>query len=155
MDSEIIAIVFDRSGEAHRVYEAAGSLRRSGLLGLENATIVTKGRSGKVRFRQEWEIPPTPEAHDRDLLTLLSHLIFGILPQDTTHTAIAAGLDERFLGQVAEAMGNESSALLFLVDPDSVSDAEELMGALKLFRGRIYRTTLPAAVVVALLQGGT
>jgi uncharacterized membrane protein len=150
MYSEIIVIVFDHQGEARRIYDAAGSLRRSGLLALENATIVTKNRAGRVRFQQEWEVPPAPDSRDLDLLTFLTQLVFGVLPQDKVRAAIRVGLDERFLEQVAGAMSNESSALFFLVRPDSVSDAEELMEALKLFRGRIYRTTLPTEVVTAL-----
>jgi uncharacterized membrane protein len=153
MPNELLVFTFERSAEARRVYDALRAMRRSALLALEQAVIVTKDRAGKVMLYQEQELPAVAGATERDLLRNLAGLVFGVPSEGIVCTLAQAGLDERFLEQLARDMGNDSSALLFLVPPDNIADVDELSKALTLFTGKMHRTILSPEAEAALLNG--
>lgn len=152
MPNELLVFTFEHSTEAHRVYDALRVMRRSALLALEKAVIVTKDRAGKVRLHQELELPAVAGATERDLLSNLAGLVFGVPSEGVVRTLAQAGLDERFLEQVIRATGNDSSALLFLLHPDNTGDVDELRKALTLFTGKMHRTMLSPEAKAALLN---
>jgi uncharacterized membrane protein len=154
MHSELIVVTFAGEGEARRVYDALRAMRRSPLFGLENTLIVTRDRAGKLKLRHDWELPEAGRGRDHDLLSNLAGLIFTSSPDRAVGTLGKAGLEQRLLEQVARSVGSDASALFFLVPPGGVSDADVLLGALRLFKGRVHRTTLPPAAEAALLELG-
>lgn len=153
MPNELLIYTFEHSTEAHRVYNALWAMRRSALLALEQALIVTKDKAGKVRLYQEQELPAVAGATERDLLRNLAGLVFGVPSEGVVRTLAQTGVDERFLEQVAQAMGNDSSALLFLVRPGDIGDVDELRKALALFPGKMHRTMLSPEAEAVLLNG--
>ena len=56
------------------------------------------------------------------------------------------------LENIAKVLGDDSSALLFLVHPDGVQDTVELLSALTLFKGKIHRTTLLPQVEASIIS---
>lgn len=146
MHSDLVVMTFDCEGEAHRVREALQATRRSSLLAPENAAIVTKDRAGRAKLDHEWEMGDGWQGNDLNLLNKIARMTCNLPPEKVLHALAKAGLETRFLENIAGALGNDSSALLFLVRPDGVPDADELLGALALFKGKLHRTTLSPQV---------
>ncbi len=152
MHSDLIVVTFDEEEEAQKVYDALQRMRKSQLLALENAAVVSKDSAGKVRSYGPRELTVPPEATGDDLLDLLADLIFGTPPERRVRGLVEAGLDEGFLQEVGRAMGGRSSALLFLVRYDSMGDTDELLSALALFKGKVHQTTLSPEAEAAMLR---
>ena len=150
MHNDLIVMTFDREEEAQIVYDSLRSMRKSPLLGLENTAMVTVDSSGSATFHQERKLPGDSEATGGDVLSLMADLIFGDPPEETLRTLTEEGFDERFVEKLARTMGVNSSALLFLVDYNSMSDTSELLSILALFRGKIHQTTLSSEAKAAL-----
>jgi uncharacterized membrane protein len=152
MHNDLIVMTFDREEGARRIYDSLQSMRKSPLLGLEDAAMVTVDSTGSVTFHQKRKLPVAEGATGGDLLSLIADLIFGDVPKEVVRALANGGLDDRFLANVARTMGNNSSALLFLVAYNSMSDTSELLGALALFRGKIHQTTLSSEAKATLLK---
>ena len=153
MRSRLIAMIFEKEGEASRVYEALQRMRGSSLLGLENAAAVTKDGHGNLAVTQKRELSPTGVVQHHDLTSLTIALLFGEPPDDMLQSLARKGFDVRFREQVVRAMANHSSALIILMSQDSQVDRGQLLSILKLFKGKVYETTLPQEVEAALAKG--
>ena len=152
MHNDLIVMTFDREGEAQRVYDSLQSMRKSPLLGLEDAAVVTVDSAGTVNLHQRRKLPAALGTTVSELLGGIADLIFGDPPEEMVRALAKEGLDDRFVEKVARMMGNNSSALLFLVAYNSMGDTGELLGALALFKGKIHQTTLPPDAKAALLK---
>jgi uncharacterized membrane protein len=150
MHNDLIIMTFDREEEAQRVYDSLRSMRKSPLLGLENTAMVTVDSAGSDTFHQKRKLPRDPKTTAGDVLSLMADLIFGNPSEETLRALTKKGLDEGFVEKVGQTMGKNSSALLFLVDYNSMSDTSELLSALALFRGKIHQTTLSSEAKGAL-----
>jgi len=155
MHNDLIIVTFDREEEAQRIYDALRRMRKGLLLGLENAAMVTVDSTGNATLHQKRKLPADPRATNGDLLSLIVDLIYGDPPEAMLRALANEGLDESFLEKVKRTMGNDSSALLFLVAYHSMSDTGELLNALALFKGKIHQTTLTSEVKAALLSMAT
>jgi uncharacterized membrane protein len=153
MRSRLIAMIFEKEGEASRVYEALHRMRGSSLLGLENAAAVTKDGHGNLAVTQKRELSPTGVVQDDNLTRLTTALLFGEPPDEMLQSLARKGFDVRFREQVARAMANCSSAFLILMPQDSQVDRDRLLGILKLFKGIVFETTLPQEAEAALAEG--
>lgn len=134
MNSDLIVMSFDHGEMAQTVYNALQAMRKSQVLGLDAAVILTKDGAGQVRRH-----PVAPAG--TGLVGLLTDLVF-LLPDRVMPASAKGKLDDEFVVGVRSALRNDSSALLFFVHPDSLGDAGELLNTLELFRGRIHQTTL-------------
>ena len=144
MNSDLIVMTFDGGEMAQTVYGALQAMRKSQVLGLVDSVIMTKDGVGRVR------IDPGPQA-GAGLTGLLAELILS--PSGRVAPKVGGvELDDEFADTVVSALGNDSSALLFFVDSDGLSDTVELLEALALFRGTIHQTTL-SPTDEALLRG--
>lgn len=153
MHSHLIVVTFDREEEAPSVYNALQKMRGSPLLGLEHAAAVTKDSRGRLSAYQKRELSRAGADPGDDLLDAAITLLFGDTPPDMVQALIEKGFDDRFREQVVQAMGEDSSALLFLVTRDSQVDRGRLLDILTLFRGRVFETTLPQEVEAILAKG--
>jgi uncharacterized membrane protein len=153
MHSHLIVVTFDREEEAPGVYDALQKMRGSPLLGLEHAAAVTKDSRGKLSLYQKRELSRAGVDPGDDLPNSAIALLFGDPPHDMVQALVETGFDDRFREQVVQAMGEDSSALLFLVTRDSDVDRSRLLDILTLFRGRVFETTLPQDVEAILAKG--
>jgi uncharacterized membrane protein len=153
MHSHLIVIIFEREEEASSVYEAIQRMRGSQLLGLENAVVVTKDGRGRLAVYQKRELSPTGVDPGDDLVKPAVALLFGDPPEEMVQALAEMGFDDRFRGQVFQALGENSSALLFLITRDGNIDRSQLLGILTLFKGRVFETTLPQEVEAVLAKG--
>jgi uncharacterized membrane protein len=134
VNADLIVMTFDGGEMAQIIYDSLQAMRKSQVLGLDDTAIVTKDGAGRVRLR------PEPEA-STGLAGLLGALLFRS-PQRDVPDGVQENVDDEFLRTVGAALHNSSSALLFYLHPDSLSDGGELLNALALFRGRIHQTTI-------------
>ena len=153
MRSHLIVMTYEGEGEAARVYDALQRMRASPLLGLEHAATVTRDGQGRLAVTQRRERTPAGRGPGDDLTSSAITLLFGDPPDELVQVLIAKGFDGRYREQVAQAVGNNSSALLVLMTQDSQVDRTRLLGILTLFKGRVYETTLPLEVESALATG--
>ena len=153
MHSHLIVMTFEREQGAPRVYDALQQMRGSPLLGLEHAAAVTKDSRGRLAVYQKRELPRAGVDPGDDLVNPAIALLFGDPPHEMVQALVEKGFDDRFREQMVQAMGEDSSALLFLVTRDSQVDRSRLLGILTLFKGRVFETTLPVEVETALAKG--
>lgn len=149
MHSDLLVVTFDSEEGAGRVRDALQRMHKSPLLGLENALVVTVDGAGIVSLQPGGELP-APQGGD--LLEVIVGLIFADPPNGMLRRLVEQGLDDRFVDAVARTTGKNTSALLFLVRYDGVSDTVELLDALAPYNGKTHLTTLSPDVEAALLK---
>ena len=150
MNSDLIVNTFDDADEALKVSEAMQAMRKEPLLNLEQSVIVTCDREGKVRLHQTRDLTANGLGVHDDVLGLLAGLIFGspmgvVWGVDVGGTMLELtrrGFDDKFVQVVQKLVGNNASAILFLVRRDSRSDRDEVLNVLGLFKGKVHHTTL-------------
>jgi uncharacterized membrane protein len=153
MHSHLIVMTFEREEEAPSVYDALQKMRGSPLLGLEHAAAVTKDSHGRLAVYRKRELSRAGVASGDDLVNSAIALLFGNPPDDVVQALVEKGFDDRFREQVAQAIGEDCSALLFLSTSDSQVDRSRLLSILTLFKGQVLETTLPVEVKAALAKG--
>jgi len=150
MNSDLIVITFDDADEALKVSEAMQAMRKEPLLNLEQSVIVTCDRVGKVRLHQTRDLAANDTMVNSDVLGLLAGLIFGspvgvvwgVEVGEARHELTQRGLDDKFVQMIETSVGNNASAILFLVRRDSRSDRDEVLNVLGLFKGKVHHTTI-------------
>lgn len=138
--------------EAHKVISSLRDMRKSQILGLDQASIVTKDSSGKVWLHHKYEISLIKQDNTDLILRRFAELIFNTFPAEVVQKLVDVGLDEKFIHSVAQMMRKNSSALLFYIGRDDIEDKEELLKALSLFWGKIHQTTISDQVERAILE---
>lgn len=134
MNGDLIVMTFDGDEMAQTVFDSLQAMTKSQVLGLDDAALVTKDGAAQARLRPE-------PANSTGLAALLGALLLRS-PLEVVPNEVKEYVDDDFLRTVGVALQNSGSALLFFLHPDSLSDSGELLGALALFRGRIFQTTL-------------
>jgi uncharacterized membrane protein len=153
MHSHLIVMTFEGEEEAPRVYDSMQRMRGSSLLALEHAAAVTKDDRGRLAIYQKRGLSSAGVDPGDNLTSSAIALLFGDPPDEMVRALVKKGFDDRFREQVAQSMGDNSSALLFLVARDSQVDRSRLLNVLTLFKGRVFETTLPLEVETALAKG--
>ena len=146
MNSDLIVATFNSPEMAQTVYDSLQAMSKSLVLGLDSAAIVARDGAGSLVAH------PRPKC-EPGLADVLAGLIFGIADPSRS-SAPKEELDVEFLETVASAFCENSSALLFLMDPDSLGDTRELLSVLSLFPCTIHQTTVSrrsAALLRAML----
>ena len=150
MRNDLIAAAYESVGLAQGVYDSLQNMRKGPLLGLQNVVIVTKSGDGKVIITLKKELPAAPGNTNAELLTFIAEMIFSDSQNEMVQGLVDGGLDELFLEKFSRATDTNSSALLFLLSYNSMSDVDELLSMLALFKGRIYQTTLSRQTITAI-----
>lgn len=152
MYSDLIVMTFDQPQKAKTVRDALQAMRKDELLGVEWAVTITRDQYGEVA--QDQAGPNGEQDPGADAVCSFA-ILFFFQPLDQALEVLVseAGLDETFVRELARSMEQHQSALLFLVRPDSVSDADELLRILNLFKGKIHQTTLPRQAEAYLSAG--
>jgi uncharacterized membrane protein len=160
MKSDLIVITFDDADEALKVSEAMQAMRKKPLLNLEQSVIVTRDRTGKIRLHQTRDITEIGTVANGEILGLLAGLIFGspmgvvwgVDVGEKMHELTRRGFDEKFVRMIEQVVGNNTSAIVFLVRGDGRSDRDEVLKVLALFKGKVHHTTLSPEVERYLAQ---
>jgi uncharacterized membrane protein len=150
MRNDLIAAAYESEGMALRIYDSLQNMRKSPLMGLQNVVIISKSGAGNVSVHLKKELPLTPGTTEADILNFIVEIIFTDPQDEMVQELVEEGLDDHFLESFSRALDVNSSALLFLLSYSGMSDTEELLGTLALFKGRIYQTTLPQQTKLAI-----
>jgi uncharacterized membrane protein len=160
MNSDLIVITFDDADEALKVFDAMQAMRKEPLLNLEQSIIITRNRTGKIRLHQTRDLTANDNVANGDVLGLLAGLIlgnpmgvvWGIEVGEARLELARQGFDDKFGQVIATSMGNNSSAIFFLIRRDSRSDRDEVLNVLGLFKGKVHHTTITPEIDRYLLQ---
>jgi len=152
VQNDLIVMTYYNEAEAQKVINSLRDMRKSQILGLEQASIVTKDSSGKIWLHQKYEISPTRQGNADPILRCFAVLIFNTFPAEIVQNLVDVGLDEEFIHGIAQMMRDHSSALLFYIDHDDIEDKDELLKTLSLFWGNIHQTTISDQVERAILE---
>jgi uncharacterized membrane protein len=154
MNNDLIVITFDDADEALKVSGAMQAMRKEPLLNLDQSVIVTRDRRGKVRLHQSRNLTANGNMTNGEVLGLLTSLIFGspigvvwgIAVGEQIQALTQQGLDEKFVQMIEQSVGNNTSAIVFLVRRDNRSDRDEILNVLRLFKGKVHHTTISPQV---------
>ena len=152
MVNDLIVMTFDDEAAALSAKQALEQMRTSLFLGLLNALVVTRDRTGKVVVHQQWELPSHPPRASSQIPRLLVEAFFGQRPEDGQQTLVDAGLDEIFVRGVASALGPKSSMILNYIWRGSLVDTQQVLDALRQFEGTLCQTTVPDEAEEAILR---
>lgn len=148
--SELIVLAFDDEHEAKEVRSSLVRMQKEHLVDLEDAAVVTKSGSGRMRIDQIHDLPLVGAANGTFWGLLIGLLFSAPLVGAAVGAGAGAisgaladiGVDDEFMKGVGGALPPGSSALFILVrrfKPDRV--LEEL----RPFGGRLLRTSLSTA----------
>jgi uncharacterized membrane protein len=151
MPQEIVAIAFDKPTRATELLIGLMPLKANRDIDLDDAVVVTRDASGKVRLQQTVDSTPGKGAAWGGWLGFLIGLIF-LVPLGGVLLGMAAGaimgkltdhgLDDSWMKEVAEAIPPGGSALFLLVNYAKREAVVEELARYK-GEGRILETTLP------------
>lgn len=140
MYSDLIVAFMHGQSDACILRQALRAMRKQRLLGVEQSVALSRDQEGRFQPCQADE----PEGERIGSLAVLVTMVQSLFGEEA-HSP-AAGLDEEFVSVVARARRDNSSALLFLLYRDGLTDTDELRRALSLFQIRICETTLSAEI---------
>jgi len=152
MQNDLIIMTFYNEREAHKVIDSLRDMRKSQILGLDQASIVTKDTTGKALLHQQHALSQRRRSPGDQILRCFAELIFNTFPTEVVQNLVDVGLDETFIHGIAQMMRKNSSALLFYIDHDDIEDKDELLKTLSLFWGNIHQTTISDQVERAILE---
>lgn len=146
--SELVVIKFDNTDAAEIVRESLQKLEELQDLSLDDAVVVVKDDSGKVRIEDEMDPGVKTGAVGGGLLGLLIGFIFGgplgSLLVGTVGGALVGklfktGIDQKFVKELSASFTPGHSALFLLVKDANV---KVVLAALKPYRGELFQTSL-------------
>lgn len=152
MYNDLIVMSFSRKEEALLAWIGLDMMRDRRLMGIEKALAISKDKVDRVVIHQSWELGAYSQTEELQVLYHLTEAMFGADGHAFQEQVSAAGLDPVFLKNVNTAFGSDSSALLFYVPHDSLTDIKRLLDILQQMRGTVYHTTFTTAVTEAILN---
>jgi uncharacterized membrane protein len=145
--SDLIVTTFDNVDDAKNLRAELRKLEREGMLGLDDAAVITKESDGKVRVHDEVDKSVVFGALAGGLLgTVLSFmfpiagLVIGLGGGALVGKLMDMGVDKKFIQDVTESLKPGTSALFILV---SGGDITNVLAAIRPYQGTLYQTTLP------------
>jgi len=149
--SDIIVIAFRHPEAALQVAAQFQQLQALHALRLVDARIVVKDRDERLHVK---DVAGHPMAMGALVGGLLGAVLFYMAPVLGALVGVAAGsivgkltspdlVDEQFVGDVAQALRPDSSAVFLQVDR---ANTEAVITALRPFRGTLIQTTVPPEV---------
>ena len=152
MNSDLIVMTFENEAGASKARGALEIMRNRYFLGVMDAVVVTIDSAGKAVVRPQFHADAQPRDPSSQVALLLADAIFVKPPEDGVKELFNAGLDERFVNAVSSALTPETSLILHYIQQDSLIDPQQVLDALKQFRGTLHHTTVPAEVEEAILK---
>lgn len=144
--TNLLVITFPTTDAAQRARDAVRGLERQGLVGLEDAAVISRDADGKTSTHNEIDRSVSIGAGAGAFVGLILSFGFPLLGLAVgagggalTGKALDRGLDKTFVEEVEGALQPGSSALCLVLTSAS---APALRGALEPFEGKIYETTL-------------
>jgi uncharacterized membrane protein len=146
--SDLVVITFDNPEEAPKVRETLKSGERADLLRLDDSAVIVKDAEGKVHIKNEMDRGVKIGAVGGGLLGLLIASVFfpiggiivGAVLGGLVGKSVDLGIDQKFVKEVAEDLGPNTSAIFFIIRDGNV---EAVAAALRQYKGTVRQTSLP------------
>ena len=152
MYSDLIVLIFGDEADALKAKQALEQFRNSPFLGVLNAIVVTRDKSGKIIVHQQWELTANQSSLRKQMPRILVESIFGEPEEERVQKLIRAGMDETFVRNIVSALGPNSSLFLSYLYRGSMVDRQQVLDALRQLKGTRYHTTISSEVERAILE---
>jgi uncharacterized membrane protein len=149
----MIVVAFEDEGKADQVLETLKGLQGEHLIDLQSAAVIVRQADGKVRIKETKDFDVKQGAIGGAVAggllgllrgNLLAGALLGAAGGAAAGKVIDLGLEDSFLEDVADSLGNGTSAVVALVDFRHVDAAMEELETFE--GGRILHHTLSAEV---------
>lgn len=153
--AELVVIGFDDPHEADRALSELARLQTEYLVDLEDAVVAIRGPDGKLRLKQSVDLVGAGAASGgiwgamwgslvgllflNPLLGLATGAAFGLGAGALSGSLDDYGIDDTFIGSIAETLQPNTSALFVLVRK---AQPEKVLAEMSRFRGRVIRSSL-------------
>ncbi|WP_254280706.1 DUF1269 domain-containing protein [Haloarcula marina] len=145
--SELIVLSFDSQDGAKNVRDRLYELRKEELITLADACVVSRNKKGRLKFKQARNLVGEGAMGGMFWGALVGLLFLNPLAGAAVGSVIGGltgkfgdiGVDDSFLKEVSESLGEEESALFMLVDEWS---EERVLEELKAHNPEVLRTNL-------------
>ena len=134
MVNDLIVMTFDDEVAALRAKQALEQMRTSPFLGILNALVVTRDKTGKVLVLEQWELTTHLPDASRQVPRLLVEAFFGKPPDEGVQELVNAGLDENFVTSVVSALGPRRSMILSYISQGSLIDTQQVLNTFSQLR---------------------
>lgn len=153
--SDLVVVVFADADQAGEAFESLKSVAHAGQFGIDDAAVIVKEESGKVRVKNTLDTGVKYGALGGSILGLLLASIFFPLAGLLVGAGLGAlvgksfgkGVDQSFVREVTEKLEPGSSALFVMVNAQHTGG---VVAALQPYQGSLYQTSLPRDVEDAL-----
>ncbi len=152
MYSDLIVMIFSDEEDALKAKQALEQFRNSLFLGVLNAIVVTRDKFGKTVVHQQWELTTNQTSVRKQMPRILVEAFFGQPEEEGKQKLIRAGVDETFTRNIVSALSPNSSLFLSYLHQGSMVDRQQVLEALRQFKGTLYHTTIPSEVEQAILE---
>jgi uncharacterized membrane protein len=153
--AELIVVGFDGVDDADRALAELLRLQREYLVDLEDAVVAIRGPDGRLRLKQSVDLVGVGAASGglwgamwgslvgllflNPLLGLATGAALGAGAGALSGSLSDYGIDDAFIGQVAETLQPNTSALFVLLRK---AQPEKVLSEISKFRGRVIRSSL-------------
>lgn len=145
--SELIVLSFDSEDGAAKVRDKLASLSKEELITLADACVVSRSEKGKLKFKQARNLVGAGAFGGMFWGALIGLLFLNPLAGMAIGTVVGGlsgkfgdiGIDDEFMKEISESVGNGESALFMLVDEWS---EERVLDELKEHEPEVLRTNL-------------
>ena len=146
--SNLVVVTFDNPEEAGQVLHTLRSAQSQDFVHLDDSAVVVKDEEGKIHVKNEMDRGVKIGAVGGGLLGLLlasiffpvAGLVVGAIAGGLVGAAANIGLDRKFVKEVGEDLGPNTSALFFIVRDGNPDIA---VAALKPYKGTVRHTSFP------------
>jgi uncharacterized membrane protein len=146
--SHLVVVTFDDPDEAGKVRDTLRSAQHGDYLSLDDSAVVVKDTEGKTHVKNEMDRGTVIGAVGGGLLGLLiggiffpvAGLLIGAVAGGLIGKTADLGIDQKFVKQVSEDLGPNTSALFFIVRG---GNPEVALAALRPYKGNVYHTSFP------------
>ncbi|WP_332897240.1 DUF1269 domain-containing protein [Haladaptatus sp. CMSO5] len=145
--SELLVLSFDSQDGASKVRDKLAELRKEELLTLADACVVSRNKKGRLKFNQARNLVGEGALGGAFWGALVGMLFLNPIAGIAVGSVIGGltgkfgdiGIDDEFMKEVSESVGNEESAIFMLVNQWS---EERVLEELKAFDPEVLRTNL-------------
>jgi uncharacterized membrane protein len=138
-------MTFEGKDEAFRVRDALKSMQKEGQLGIDDYAVISKDEAGKIDVKNVVDKGVKYGAIGGGILGVLLSFMFplaglaiGVAGGALVGKSLDMGVDKKFVKDVSESLGPNSSALFVI----GKGEPRVLVAALEPFKGTLYQTTL-------------
>jgi uncharacterized membrane protein len=147
--SDLVVVGFDDETTAFEMRAALAKMQKEYLIDMGDVVVVTKDQEGKVKLHQAVNLTAAGAVGGSFWGMLIGMIFLNPLVGAAVGAGAGAlsgklsdvGIDDKFIKELGETLGNGSSALFVLVRK---ATPDKVLEGLKQFKGKVMKTSLTA-----------